>query len=168
MELYLVYQEAVGASSSHPKYRISLKSKCKQTTRLQPPINENAKCWMLRCLQDYRSLSAEDTRLDIPRQQILSDDSDIEQRKRISWGCDNEHNMSYQNLPLDCPVNSTVHHVVLRTHLLPFLREQLLNGRLQQDSAQRQFRNFKSNNVSLFKTPPKARTAIPLKTCGTS
>lgn len=27
---------------------------------------------------------------------------------------------------------------------------------------------FQVNNISLFKTPPKARTAIPLKTCGTS
>ena len=36
---------------------------------------------------------------------------------------------------IDRPVNSALYQVVLHTHLLPFLRERLLNGKLQQDNA---------------------------------
>ena len=56
-------------------------------------------------------------------------------------------------------VNSAAYKEVLRTHLLPFLREHLPDGRLQQDNApchtsKSTLKLLKDNNVSLFPTPP--------------
>ena len=69
---------------------------------------------------------------------------------------------------LNCSVNSTVYQEVLRTHLLPFLRERLPNGRLQQDNApchvSKATQKFlEVNNISLFQTPPESPDCNPIK-----
>ena len=65
------------------------------------------------------------------------------------------------------PVNSALYQVVLHTHL-PFLWEQLPNGKLQQDNASCQA--FKATqkflgvkNVPLFMTPPESPDNNPIE-----
>ena len=69
---------------------------------------------------------------------------------------------------LNCSVNSAVYQEVLRTHLLPFLRDRLPNGIFQQDNtpchtarATRDF--FKKHNILLLKTPPESPDLNPIE-----
>ena len=62
---------------------------------------------------------------------------------------------------LGCSVNSAVYQEVLRTHLLPFLREWLPNGRFQQDNApchtsKATQRFFQANRIKVLKTSPES------------
>jgi len=65
-------------------------------------------------------------------------------------------------------VNSAAYQEVLRTHLLPFFRERLPDGRLQQDNApchtsKSTLKFLKDNNVSLFPTPPESPDLNPIE-----
>ena len=69
---------------------------------------------------------------------------------------------------LNCSVNSAVYQEVLRTHLLPFLRDRLPNGIFQQDNAPchtaRATRDFfERHNISLLKTPPESPDLNPIE-----
>ena len=69
---------------------------------------------------------------------------------------------------LNCSVSSTVYQEVLPTHLLPFLRERLPNGRLQQDNApchvSKATQKFlEVNNIPPFHTPPESLDCNPIE-----
>ena len=69
---------------------------------------------------------------------------------------------------LGCSVNSAVYQEVLRTHLLPFLRERLPNGRFQQDNApchtsKATHKFFQANRIKVLKTPPKNPDLNPIE-----
>ena len=68
----------------------------------------------------------------------------------------------------NCSVNSAVYQEVLRTHLVPFLRTQLPNGRLQQDNApchvsKATHRFLEENNIPLFQTPSESPDCNPIE-----
>ena len=65
-------------------------------------------------------------------------------------------------------VDSLVYQEILRTHLLPFLQEKLLNGEFQQDNAPchtslstRKF--LEDHRVTVLKTPPKSPELNPIE-----
>ena len=69
---------------------------------------------------------------------------------------------------INCSINSTVYQEVLCTHLLPFLRERLPNGMLQQDNApchvsKATHKFLQDNNVPLFTTPPESPDCNPIE-----
>ena len=69
---------------------------------------------------------------------------------------------------LNCFDNSSVYPQVLRTHLLPFLHENLPDGQLQQDNVSchmsRVTHKFVADNkVPLFQTPPESPDCSPIE-----
>ena len=55
------------------------------------PASQDCERCGVRRLQEYNCSSAEDSRMDIPREQILPDDQGPEQEKRMEWACENFH-----------------------------------------------------------------------------